>query len=121
MQTGTPEAKWLQTSQIRMKYLDWGRPAPHPGEYDDTVILALHGLASSSKWYDLVLPHLSGAYHCISLDQRGHGETDQPPTGYDWRSMSSGRHAWCGPIAYWARSCITRVSWYRHASILSTA
>ena len=89
MQPGVPQAKWLQTSQIRMRFLDWGRPDAHPAEYDNTVALCLHGLASSSKWYDLVLPYLADSYHCVALDQRGHGETDQPDAGYDWRSIAS--------------------------------
>ena len=88
MHTGAPKAKLLQTSQISMKYLDWGRPDAHPTEYDDTVVLCLHGLASSGKWYDIVLPYLAGSYHCVAPDQRGHGETDQPETGYDWRTLS---------------------------------
>jgi pimeloyl-ACP methyl ester carboxylesterase len=29
------------------------------------------------------------SYRCISLDQRGHGQTDQPPIGYDWHTLST--------------------------------
>ena len=83
----TPSEGWLNISQIRMHYLDWGTPAQatrQPG----TGVLALHGLASSCHWYDLVMPHLAENYHCFALDQRGHGKTDQPNTGYGWETLA---------------------------------
>ena len=89
MERINPKESWLRTSQIRMRYLDWeGRPGgsgPAPG----TVVLALHGLASSCHWYDLVMPYLAGTYRCIALEQRGHGRTDQPAKGYDWQTLAT--------------------------------
>ena len=87
MPSTTPVEGWLSTSQIRMHYLDWGPPAQAPRE-KGMGVLALHGLASSCHWYDLVMPHLSDSYHCIAPDQRGHGKTDQPARGYDWETVA---------------------------------
>jgi len=85
----TPEERWLKTSQIRMRYLDWGGPLAGPRQRSETVVLALHGLASSCHWYDLLIPHLVDTYRCIALEQRGHGQTDHPPTGYDWQTLAT--------------------------------
>jgi len=35
----------------------------------------LHGGAAHAHWFDRVIPPLSGRFHVISLDQRGHGES----------------------------------------------
>ena len=87
MTSATPQEKWLHTSQLSMRYLDWGgSPA---GSGNPATVLALHGLASSCHWYDLVIPRLANSYWCLAPDQRGHGKTDQPPTGYDWQTLST--------------------------------
>ena len=75
-----PTEGWLKLPGLNMHYLDWdGAGAP---------VVALHGLASSSHWYDLVIPHLMDSFRFIALDQRAHGKTDQPETGYDWRTLA---------------------------------
>ncbi len=70
----------LDTSQLSMHYLDWGGTG--------APVIALHGLASSAHWYDLVMPHLTDSFRLVALDQRAHGETDQPSTGYDWETLA---------------------------------
>ena len=76
-----PEEKWASVNDIDICYLDWGG-AGEP-------LLALHGLASSSHWYDLVAPHLQTKYHVIAPDQRGHGKTTQADSGYDWQTLAA--------------------------------
>ena len=89
MEQTTPNEAWLRTSQIRMRYLDWGGPQGGSGQHTATPVIVLHGLASSCHWYDLVMPHLAGTHRCIALEQRGHGQTDQPSTGYDWQTLAT--------------------------------
>ena len=79
--TPTPTEKWADIGDLRMRFLDWGGEGP--------PILALHGLASCAHWYDLVAPELSKKYRVIAPDQRGHGQTTQAPTGYDWPALAS--------------------------------
>ena len=86
MENLVPQEQWLKTSQLQMRYLDWGDPAD---SRSDNTVLALHGLASSCHWYDLVIPRLTDSFRFISPDQRGHGKTDQPDTGYDWLTVST--------------------------------
>ncbi|MEO6204501.1 MAG: alpha/beta hydrolase [Mycobacteriales bacterium] len=45
-------------------------------------ILLLHGLASSRRFWDLVVPGLVGL-PVVALDQRGHGDSDRPEGPYD--------------------------------------
>jgi pimeloyl-ACP methyl ester carboxylesterase len=47
-----------------------------------TPVLLLHGLASSRRFWDLVVPGLSGL-PVTTLDQRGHGDSDRPDGPYD--------------------------------------
>ena len=77
------------TPQIRMHYRDWGRPSLGPGQSPVLDVLALHGLGSSCHWYDILVPHLRNEFRFVAPDQRGHGQTDQPPGGYDWQTLAT--------------------------------
>lgn len=72
---------WAEVGDLRMRYLDWG------GE--GAPVLALHGLASSAHWYDIMAPLLRDRFRIIAPDQRGHGQTTQANDGYDWHSVAS--------------------------------
>ncbi len=78
--TARPAEKWAQVNGLDMRYLDWGG--------DGEPLLALHGLASSAHWYDLVAPLLRHRYRIIAPDQRGHGQTTNADSGYDWHTLS---------------------------------
>ena len=78
--SGGPVEHWADVGDLRMRYLDWGGDGP--------PVIALHGLASSSHWYDIVVPLLRDHYRIIAPDQRGHGQTTQATTGYDWATLS---------------------------------
>ena len=75
-----PTERWADVGDLRMRYLDWGGGGP--------PVVALHGLASSSHWYDLTAPLLSKEFRIIAPEQRGHGKTTQATSGYDWATLS---------------------------------
>jgi pimeloyl-ACP methyl ester carboxylesterase len=50
-------------------------------------VLLLHGLASQRRFWDLVVPHLVGL-PLVALDQRGHGDSDQPDGRYDFGALT---------------------------------
>ena len=77
----SPTVAWATISGLQFRYLDWGGDGP--------PILALHGLASSAHWYDIVAPLLRGRYRVIAPDQRGHGQSAQAGYGYDWPTLAS--------------------------------
>jgi esterase len=59
---------------LRLHFLEWGivgRPA----------LCCLHGGSAHAHWFDLVAPAFADRFHVISLDQRGHGESQwaDPP------------------------------------------
>ena len=53
----------------RFHYLSWGDPKQLP-------ILFLHGGNQSAHTWDVICAALSDRYHCVALDQRGHGESE---------------------------------------------
>ena len=76
----SPSECWADIGKIRVRYLDWGGQGK--------PVILLHGLASSANWYDLVAPHLRNDYRVIAPDQRGHGQTTQAGSGYDWGTLT---------------------------------
>jgi pimeloyl-ACP methyl ester carboxylesterase len=53
-----------------------------------TPVVLLHGLASNARIWDGVAPVLAGAgLRVAALDQRGHGESEQPAAGYDFATV----------------------------------
>ena len=45
-----PKDLWADIGDLKVRYLDWGGHGQ--------PLLALHGLASSAHWYDIVAPLL---------------------------------------------------------------
>ena len=80
VQDSPPNEHWVDVGELKVRYLDWGG--------DGRPLLALHGLASSAHWYDIVAPLLRDRYHIYAPDQRGHGQTTSAHSGYDWITLS---------------------------------
>lgn len=49
--------------------------------------MLIHGLASTQHIWDLIIPTLARSFRVITIDQRGHGESSKPSTGYDFDSV----------------------------------
>jgi esterase len=69
-----PEGRTVVLGGLRFSYLDWGKAGLRP-------ILFLHGGALNAHTWDLCCLALRGEYHCLALDQRGHGDSDWAPEG----------------------------------------
>lgn len=77
---------WLdirpETGGLRLHVRQWagaGRP-----------FVLLHGLASNARTWDAVARRLAAAGHpVVAVDQRGHGLSDKPATGYDFATMTA--------------------------------
>jgi pimeloyl-ACP methyl ester carboxylesterase len=66
----------LKVGGLGLHALEWGRPG-RPG------LCFLHGGSAHAHWFDLVAPAFADRYHVLSLDQRGHGQSDWPvPPAY---------------------------------------
>ena len=73
-QENEPTDRIVQVNGMNFHYLEWGDPANH------TVVM-LHGNSQQAHSWDFVSLPLSGDYHVIALDQRGHGDSDWAPDG----------------------------------------
>lgn len=67
-----PEHHQAILGKMRFHYVDWGAAGKTP-------IVFLHGGALSARTWDLVCLDLRSDYHCIALDQRGHGDSEWSP------------------------------------------
>ena len=62
---------------VRLAATVHGGPRPSaPG------LLLLHGLASSQRIWDLMLPRLARTFTAVTYDARGHGRSSKPSNGY---------------------------------------
>ena len=68
-----PESHHIVVHRMRFHYLDWGAKGRHP-------ILFLHGGGLNAHTWDVVCLMLRREYHCLALDQRGHGDSEWEPT-----------------------------------------
>ncbi|MDX2379116.1 MAG: alpha/beta fold hydrolase, partial [Acidimicrobiia bacterium] len=60
------------------------------GDDNDEAVLLIHGLAGSSKTWDLVMPALGERYDVIATDLLGHGESAKPMGDYSLGAFASG-------------------------------
>ena len=75
-----PRDGWLTVNGLSFHYLDWGGSGQ--------PLLLLHGLASTCHIWDMVAPILAQDHRVVALDQRGHGETDKPNSGFEFSSVT---------------------------------
>jgi pimeloyl-ACP methyl ester carboxylesterase len=60
---------------VRLNYV-------HGGPADGPAVILLHGFSDSSFSFSRILPLMPPHFHVIAVDQRGHGNSDRPATGY---------------------------------------
>src|SRR5205807_5306464 len=101
---------WLERAGVRLHYLEW---LPDSQAREPALFL-LHGLSSNARVWER-LADRQGARRIVALDQRSHGLSDRPPTGYAAteltadaahaiRALSLGRplvagHSWGASVA----------------------
>jgi pimeloyl-ACP methyl ester carboxylesterase len=69
----------VPTTGLDVHYRDWG------GEGSGVILV--HGLASSSRIFDLCAPLLTANHRVVAYDQRGHGYTAKLDIGYDFDTL----------------------------------
>jgi pimeloyl-ACP methyl ester carboxylesterase len=70
----TAKRRVLHVNGLDLSFIEWGVSG-------NPALCLLHGGAAHAHWFDLVAPAFADRFHVISLDQRGHGESQwaQPP------------------------------------------
>ena len=79
---------FIEANSLKLSYRQWQGKASTP------AFLLIHGLASGLRIWDFVaaqLVQLTGG-QAIAFDQRGHGLSDKPDTGYDAAQIVSDDH-----------------------------
>ncbi len=76
-----PEGKFIDAHGLKFHLIDWGG-------HGDWLVL-LHGLASQAHIWDLLAPRLIDSFRVVALDQRGHGLSDKPDSGYDFAAITA--------------------------------
>jgi len=64
-----PQSREFHLGRMRFHYLDWGNK-------NLPTIVFLHGGALTAHTWDLVCLALRDDFHCLALDQRGHGDSE---------------------------------------------
>lgn len=67
---------------INISYVEAGSP-------NGPAVIMLHGITDSSVSFREVLPLIDKKYRIYALDQRGHGDSDRPETGYEMKDFAS--------------------------------
>jgi pimeloyl-ACP methyl ester carboxylesterase len=77
----TVQDRWIDIG-LRLHIREW------PGHKIPFVLL--HGLSSNCRTWAIVAQHLADAGHqVVTADQRGHGLSDKPTTGYDFATVTA--------------------------------
>ena len=78
--TTTPADRAVPGDGVRLHARDWSGSGQ--------AVVLLHGLASNARIWDGVASRLAGAgLWVVALDQRGHGASEQPGSGYDFATL----------------------------------
>lgn len=81
-----PQDKTIQLSDLRLHLRVWQPVVTRPNA---PVFLLLHGLSSNARTWDLVAQRLAeSGYQAIAADQRGHGLSGKPESGYDFGTIT---------------------------------
>jgi pimeloyl-ACP methyl ester carboxylesterase len=75
IQIEAPRHHHVVLNERRFHFVEWGTPGNPP-------LLFLHGGNQSARTWDIVCLALANRFHCIALDQRGHGDSEWSYEGH---------------------------------------
>ena len=75
MTTIKAQEQHMTVNGVRLRYLDWGTAGKMP-------LVCMHGHTGQAHIWDEFAEAMSPHYHVLTLDQRGHGESEWAGTGY---------------------------------------
>ncbi len=96
---------FVSANGLRLHYRLWNEDAV-AGE-----VVLLHGLASTSHIWDLVAAELPPELRVLALDQRGHGESEQPDSGYDFATVVADLAGFIGAVGHQRAPILVGHSW----------
>src|SRR5262249_55660929 len=66
--------RWVAVPDGHLHVVEWATRGP--------FVLLTHGVTAQAHVWDPIAQRLSATHHVLSLDQRGHGDSLKPATGY---------------------------------------
>lgn len=82
-----PENLFIKIRGANLRYVDWGDNGP--------PLLLFHGDMRTARSFDAVARDLRDKFHVMSLDARGHGDSDWTPRGYRWNERTEDLADFC--------------------------
>jgi len=73
--------RFVRVGDLQFYVQSWGEPGRPP-------LFLVHGLASTSHMFDLIAEPLAQHYSVYAYDQRGHGQSDKPSSGYEFEPIA---------------------------------
>ena len=70
-----PESKTIDIQDITIHYLEWGNPR-------SPDLVMVHGWTNFAQSWGEIAAKFEKDYHIIAPDNRGHGQSEKPGTGY---------------------------------------
>lgn len=71
-----PRSRFVETGDVRLHVVDWGGDGP--------PLLLVHATGFHARMWDPYAERLRGRFRVLALDQRGHGDSDQPRERFAW-------------------------------------
>jgi pimeloyl-ACP methyl ester carboxylesterase len=86
-------------------------PASAGGATTGPPMVLVHGLSSNARLWDGVALRLAARGHPVAaVDQRGHGLSAKPETGYDWETLTADLLAVLAALG-WSSAVVAGQSW----------
>ena len=96
--------RWLEVRGNRLHIREW--------EGDGVPFVLLHGLSSNAMTWEAVAQRLNAAGHrVVTLDQRGHGLSDKPETGYGFDQVTADLQEGIDTLKFYERPVVAGQSW----------
>ena len=76
MTTVAAQEKHMTVNGVRLRYFDYGNEGAMP-------LICLHGHTGQAHIWDEFAEEMSNRFHVLTVDQRGHGESEWASTGYE--------------------------------------
>ncbi len=98
--------RWIDVRGLRLHVEEW------PGEAGEAPFVLVHGLASNARTWEGVAELLSLAGHrVVAVDQRGHGLSDKPETGYGFDEVTADLRDLIAALGFRRRPIVAGQSW----------
>jgi pimeloyl-ACP methyl ester carboxylesterase len=95
---------WYEVRGLRLHVREW--------DGNGTPFVLLHGLSSNCMTWEAVAQRLHAAGHrVVTLDQRGHGLSDKPATGYGFDEVTADLAALIDAMNWQERPIVAGQSW----------